>query len=139
MRFVTTACSSRLCRRSQVTASSWEVSGRRTSLREAQHPPARDVRVVKRSALPERRAREKNETIAEAGSKRSCYLLAQGGRAKDAERVLGSCFSGCSGAKGRAFDVLSRPGLAASTDVLSPAVPAGLLAASSPTAQSKNK
>lgn len=50
-----------------------------------------------------------------------------------------AAFPAARGAKGRAFDVLSRPGLAASTDVLSPAVTAGLLAASSPAAQSKNK
>lgn len=42
-------------------------------------------------------------------------------------------------AKGRAFDLLSRPGLAARTYILSPAVTAGFLSSFSLTAESKNK
>lgn len=50
-----------------------------------------------------------------------------------------AAFPAALGAKGRAFDLPSRPGLAARTYILSPAVTAGFLAGSSPIAESKNK
>ena len=50
-----------------------------------------------------------------------------------------AAFPAALGAKGRAFDLLSRPGLAARTYILSPTVTAGFLASSSPIAESKNK
>lgn len=50
-----------------------------------------------------------------------------------------AAFPAAMGAKGRAFDLLSRPGLAARTYILSPALTAGFLASSSLIAESKNK
>lgn len=50
-----------------------------------------------------------------------------------------AAFPAALGAKGRAFDLLSRPGLAARTYILSPAVTVGFLAGSSQITESKNK
>lgn len=50
-----------------------------------------------------------------------------------------AAFPAAMGAKGRAFDLLSRPGLAARTYILSPALTAGFLASSPLIAESKNK
>lgn len=50
-----------------------------------------------------------------------------------------AAFPAALGAKGRAFDLLSRPGLAARTYILSPAVTVGFLARSSQITESKNK
>lgn len=50
-----------------------------------------------------------------------------------------AAFPAAVGAKRRAFDLLSRPGLPARACILSPAATAGFLAHSSPTAESKNK
>jgi len=50
-----------------------------------------------------------------------------------------AAFPAALGAKGRAFDLWSRPGLAARTYILSPVVTAGFLASSSLIVESNNK
>lgn len=90
--------------------------------------------------LPGRGPREQNEPLAEVGSKKKLLFAGLGG--KEGGMLKGywaAAFPVALGAKRRAFDLLSRPGLAARTCILSPAVTAGFLARSSPIAESKKQ
>lgn len=114
MWFITMACSFQLCLIFQVKVAAGSISGRREehvrtrvfSVRfhwlalgsagsKHKHFPKKDL------AWQDAKG-EKKGLLLRWGAKRS-YLLAEEKGTKDAERVLGSCFSGCYGSQGKSL------------------------------------